>query len=208
MRCMRAPVGWLCLCGLQLNVHTYVYVMNIQGGAVIMRSIFSKITQKTPHCSPVIWGVPCGSNSQSLQWCMQYHVILHRVITAADCTSFESLYLCVCPVSISRCRYTRTGISILLIRPLHGRLIFIVEIPFNSNTVLYRNRDLTHQCIVCWLLCWILSQCHNFFISRYVRIMIHKPRHHSMLWRHWYFYFRTITILIFFKQCKLSIRQR
>ena len=59
-----------------------------------MVNILPKLSQKTPHRSPVrvMYGVSfVGSKSglhsaSALQWCMEYHVILYHVKTAPDCT--------------------------------------------------------------------------------------------------------------------------
>ena len=68
----------------------------LQNRAVITWSIFSKISQKTPHSSPLRERYEvffCGFSlcvilCLSLQWCMQYLVILDCVITELDCICY------------------------------------------------------------------------------------------------------------------------
>ena len=71
---------------------------NIQCGAVIAQSIFSKILKKMPHSSPArarygvcllwIW-ILIYILLQSLQKCIQCHVVLDHVITTPDCMYFN-----------------------------------------------------------------------------------------------------------------------
>ena len=58
----------------------------IQCGIVITRSFSPKSLQNTSHSSPTRarYGIYFDTLPQSLQWCMQYHVISDRVKTALD----------------------------------------------------------------------------------------------------------------------------
>ena len=80
----------------QWKAHDNFWSISVQCGAAITPGRFSpKSSQKTPHPIARPWGRVMGCLLWvqtyidilllSPQWCIQYHVILGRVITALDC---------------------------------------------------------------------------------------------------------------------------